>query len=168
MIISKTPPKRSHRFYDFFFFFQGRQTDNTQHLLGFGYMAQISIYRLPAAWEEGKTELYLRLKVIFFLLWYLCFYEFFNCIFDLGFYKGVSVFPFSLLRLQVDLGWVPGTHQNCSTTPLHKWIWERKYSKWFMGWDKDWKRSLIKQCHWQNRLNMGILTEFITNHIRAG
>lgn len=39
---------------------------------------------------------------------------------------------------------------------------------WFLDWDKDWERSLTKYHHRKNRLKFGILTEFITNKIRAG
>lgn len=59
-------------------------------------------------------------------------------------------------------GWIPDTHQSHSLTPLCKWTRERKYGKRFLSWDKDWETSLIKYCHGQNRLNLGILIKLIT------
>lgn len=48
----------------------------------------------------------------------------------------------STLRLcWVDLGWIPGTHQNCSVIPLFKWIGERKYNKRLTGQDTGRERS---------------------------
>lgn len=48
------------------------------------------------------------------------------------------------------------THQSLSATSLHSWAGERKCNQGFLGWDKDWERSIMKYYHGQNRLKFWI------------
>lgn len=53
-----------------------------------------------------------------------------------------------------DLGWMTGSHQNCSTSSL-SWTRERKYNQTFLGQDRDREASFTNYHHRQTRLYLG-------------
>lgn len=67
----------------------------------------------------------------------------------------------------VDCGWTPRAHQSHSVFALLIWA-GRKYDGKLMSWGKNRERSLTSDHHGQDRLNLGKLAQFISNHTTVG